>query len=407
MVPREVPHHLAGAQAPSPRGPLVRIRALTAGVPLGTFSDGSAVDDALAALWRSKRRFEEAGYEVQTLRIATPALVGAMSPRERQSALDAIKHLDALVAGRNALLSIGPVLTADRPDAGLAAWAAELAAATKVTSFSVTIASTSGELHRRACAEAARIVVALSRAAPGGTANFRFAAAAGIPAGTPFFPVAYHEGPAALAVGVESPRLVREALTSNGGGFERCGERLRDALQGALAPIAALAGTCAQDEGRIYIGIDPSPAPGMDSSIGQAIEALTGAPFGAASTLDACAAITGALKQLSVATCGYAGLMLPVLEDPVLARRAAEGRFGLRDLLLFSAVCGTGLDVVPLPGDTPAEVLTRIIADVAALSVRLRKPLSARLFPIPGKRVGEAVSFDDPLLTTSVALPPE
>ena len=50
--------------------------------------------------------------------------------------------------------------------------------------------------------------------------------------------------------------------------------------------------------------------------------------------------------------CGYCGLMLPVLEDPVLAQRAGEGRYSVRDLLLYSSVCGTGLDVVPVPGDT-------------------------------------------------------
>src|SRR5256885_3068821 len=74
--------------------------------------------------------------------------------------------------------------------------------------------------------------------------------------------------------------------------------------------------------------------------------------------------------------CGYSGLMLPVLEDPVLARRASEGRFSVRDLLLYSSVCGTGRDVVPLPGDSRADRLAALIADVAALSTKLRKPLS-------------------------------
>src|SRR3989441_11886742 len=73
-------------------------------------------------------------------------------------------------------------------------------------------------------------------------------------------------------------------------------------------------------------------------------------------------------SSLRVKTCGYSGLMLPVLEDPVLARRATEGRYSVRDLLLYSTVCGTGLDVVPLPGDTPADRLAALIADVAALS---------------------------------------
>ena len=151
-----------------------------------------------------------------------------------------------------------------------------------------------------------------------------------------------------------------------------------------------------------FTGIDASPAPGPDAGIAAAIEALSGRPFGAAGTLAACAAITEALKSLDAPTCGYSGLMLPVLEDKLLARRAAEGRFGVQDLLLYSSVCGTGLDVVPLPGDTPAETLAALVGDVAALALKYHKPLSARLFPVPGKAAGDAVDFpDNPFLTAS------
>ena len=96
--------------------------------------------------------------------------------------------------------------------------------------------------------------------------------------------------------------------------------------------------------------------------------------------------------------------MLPVIEDKVLARRAAEGRYGLQELLLYSSVCGTGLDVVPIPGDSSTESLEWVIGDVAALSAKYQKPLSARLFPIPGKNAGDAVSFDNPFLTDSVVM---
>ena len=96
--------------------------------------------------------------------------------------------------------------------------------------------------------------------------------------------------------------------------------------------------------------------------------------------------------------------MLPLLEDPLLARRAAEGRYGVRELLLYSSVCGTGLDTVPLAGDTPARAISALIADMAALALRYDKPLAARLLPVPGKAAGDAVAFDIPFLTDSVAL---
>jgi uncharacterized protein (UPF0210 family) len=137
----------------------------------------------------------------------------------------------------------------------------------------------------------------------------------------------------------------------------------------------------------------------MDRSIGAAIEAFTGRPFGGPSTLQACATITAVLKSLNVRSCGYCGLMLPVLEDPMLAKRALERRYGIQELLLYSTVCGTGLDVVPIPGETGVDVIAQIIADVGTLAFRLRKPLSARLLPIPGKASGDVVGFNDARLT--------
>ncbi|MFQ5350458.1 MAG: DUF711 family protein, partial [Thermoanaerobaculia bacterium] len=123
--------------------------------------------------------------------------------------------------------------------------------------------------------------------------------------------------------------------------------------------------------------------------------------------LAGCAAVTDALRNLGIESCGYCGLMLPLLEDRVLARRAAEGRFGVSDLLLYSSVCGTGLDTVPLPGDSASQVLAGLIEDVAALAVKLQKPLAARLLPIPGKVVGEVVRIDNPHLTEGVVMDPE
>lgn len=110
------------------------------------------------------------------------------------------------------------------------------------------------------------------------------------------------------------------------------------------------------------------------------------------------------LHNLNVKRCGYSGLMLPVLEDPVLAARAAEGRFTVRELLLYSSVCGTGLDVIPVPGDSSAAELAALIRDVAALSVKLHKPLSARLFPIPGKKAGDTARFNDAFLVDSIVM---
>jgi uncharacterized protein (UPF0210 family) len=295
------------------------------------------------------------------------------------------------------------VLVTDRLDAELPSWAAELIRTTTNLSFSSVVASPARGVHHQAAAIAAQTMIAVANVTADGGANFRFAAAANIAAGTPFFPVAYHQGPDAVAVGLESANLVQEAFAA-ATDVPDATVRLRGLLEAALTPVSDLASAFARREGRVYLGIDPSPAPAQDRSIGRAIEALTHLPFGSASTLEACAAITAALKTLRIRTCGYAGLMLPVLEDPILAQRATEGRYGIRDLLLYSSVCGTGLDVVPISGDTPAETVARLIRDVAVLSSKLRKPLSARLLLVPGKKAGDVVHPADPRLTDCAVL---
>ena len=389
--------------APDPSGPGFRIRTITAGTNLRSPSDTGSVEAALASLKRAQRVVTDAGYEVQTIRIATQPLLEEAGHHARADALAALQALDRAVVAERALLSIGPALAPDGEDPEFAAWAAELARTTQNVSFTVRVASPDRVASPRGVTAAGEAMVAIARVTAGGIGNFRFAAAANVPAGTPFFPVAYHHGSDALAVGLESPPLLSAAF-AGANTLAEAKQRLTATLESRLGPLERLVRQVARREEREYAGIDVSPAPGKDASIGAAVEALTGVPFGSPSTLAGCAAITDVLKSVRVKTCGYSGLMLPVLEDPVLARRASEGRFSVHELLLYSSVCGAGLDVVPLPGDTPPDQLAALIADVAALSSKLRKPLSARLFPVPGKAAGEIAHFDNPYLTDCVVM---
>lgn len=380
-----------------------RIRTITAGVNLKNASDVASIDSAITFLQTAKKKFEEAGYEIQTLRIATQPLPQYLNGKSRQEALADLKKLDAAVSSQGVLLSIGPAITDDRYDPQFASWAAALVRETKNINFSVSVASPERGVHRQTALTAADAIVAISKTSPGGEGNFRFTAAANCLAGTPFFPVAYHQGPAAFSVGLESAGLLQEAFEKSKD-IDDAKIKLKVLLEAELGPVETLAMQIAATERLDYLGIDASPAPAKDRSIGAAIEALTHAPFGSASTLAACAAITDVLKSLKIKTCGYSGLMLPVLEDPVLATRAAEGRYTVRELLLYSSVCGTGLDVVPLGGETTANELAALIRDVAALSTKLHKPLSARLFLIPGKKAGDRAEFSNPFLTSSVVM---
>ena len=103
--------------------------------------------------------------------------------------------------------------------------------------------------------------------------------------------------------------------------------------------------------------------------------------------------ITTAVKAVPVKQIGYSGLMVPVMEDKLLAQRWAEGTYNTDSLLAYSAICGTGLDTIPLPGDISEDQLARIFGDVASLAWKWNKPLSARLQPVKGKKAGEVTDF--------------
>ncbi len=380
-----------------------RIRTITAGLQLESITDIKQVEEAMAFLQQIRKNIESRGYEVQTLRLATQPLAEYLPDWIRSSAVDAIKTLDQLAMEQRMAFSIGPVITDNQHIPEFGEWAARVIQETGRISFTVSVASAEKDIHHKTIRSAAEAIASIARTTSGGEGNFRFAAAAFIPPGTPFFPAAYYEKRKTFSIGMESPRLLTEVFKDSTS-FKQAKSHLKTRLETAFGPIEKLSNEVARKTGRQYLGIDVSPAPGLDASIGEAIETLTGQAFGSPSTLAACAAITDVLQGLNLKTCGYSGLMLPVLEDAVLARRAAEGRYGISELLLYSSVCGTGLDVVPLPGDVSVEALSSIIGDVAALATKYRKPLSARLFPVPGKKSGEMVQFDNPYLTDSVVM---
>jgi uncharacterized protein (UPF0210 family) len=143
-------------------------------------------------------------------------------------------------------------------------------------------------------------------------------------------------------------------------------------------------------------GIDFSLAPFPDDahSLGNAVEKMGIPKIGYHGSLAAAAILTEAIDRADFPHTGFSGFMQPILEDSVLARRTAERILTIKDALLYSAVCGTGLDTIPLPGESTAEQITPLLLDLCALALRLDKPLTARLMPIPGKQAGDETNFD-------------
>jgi uncharacterized protein (UPF0210 family) len=233
---------------------------------------------------------------------------------------------------------------------------------------------------------------------PDGFDNLRFAALANVPPGAPFLPAAYHDDSApALAIGVEAADLTVTAC-AEAASLAEARARLIKLIEAEAQKVVEVTTKAAGKT--TFAGLDFSLAvyPSAARSLGAALEQLTGVRAGAHGTLAAAAfladALDAALRAAQVKRAGFCGLFLPVFEDAVLAERAAEGTLTVTGLLLYSAVCGTGLDTLPLPGDISAEALAAILLDVAALALRLNKPLTARLMPIPDKRAGDEVAFN-------------
>jgi uncharacterized protein len=367
----------------------MRIRTITAG------AREADIERAGQAVLRARKRLVAAGYEVQTQRLALSASGSNRCGDFVTIARGAEEQ--ALAAGFDNV-ALGPLA-----DERLAALPAALAGTERVFA-AAQIAGVDGAIYPDMIQATAATIVAIGAATSGGLGNLRFAALAGVAPGAPFFPAAYHDGGAPwIAVGSEAAVLAVEAAE-----LRMKNEELRNGSDHAHFAIltqlieqhdaqitVALQGIEAET-GVHFAGCDWSLAPHPDErrSIGAAIEALSGVPFGDWGTLAAVRGLTAAIRAAQVTRVGLSGVMLPVLEDAMLARRNTEGRFTLRDLLAFSAVCGTGLDTIPLPGGTTAAQLAGVLAEVAALSSALGKPLTARLVPMPGLRAGGMLRFD-------------
>lgn len=380
-----------------PRPP---VRALTLGVSEPHPLDARAIEQAAEKLRRTADVFGRAGYDVQTLRLSTRPVLSDLGGWVPDAvALYAGDLQGALEAAGVEFCSLGPARRGTTPDriVGLA----DLIVGREALNCSVMVATVGAGLDLVAARAAAEVMLRLASETKEGFGNFNFAALACVGPGSPFFPAAYHAGPANLTVALQGAGIVAEAM-QGGADLADVTRRTRESLVAQAGPVVKLTEELASDLGVYFGGIDLSPAPDGDDSIAAAMEQAGLGPFGAPGTLALAAAITPGLQSTGLPTCGYCGLMLPVMEDVVLAQRWAEGRLGLDQLLAYSAVCGTGLDTVPLPGDSSAGELAKVICDVASLAVRLRKPLSARLLPVPGKRAGEITDFSSPYLVNTV-----
>jgi uncharacterized protein (UPF0210 family) len=379
----------------------MKIRTITTFLDPGWPLDEDLLDRAGWFTLAAQDAFKTAGYEVQTTRLATIPFPQRIPTRTLPDALAFAQTLENAAASRGyGYVCIGP---ATPDDLRTFEFLPDVFRATQITSASGLIADTTGGISLPAVRAAAEVIHRCVAHDPNGFGNFFFTAIANVPPGGPFFPSGYHGGgPPTFALGTEAADLAVDAFSS--------AQTLAEARQNLIASVEShaqaltqIAGTLHAQHGIRYTGIDFTLAPFPDKalSIGTALEQLGVSALGWSGSTAAAAFLVDTLERASFPRAGFNGLMLPVLEDATLAARAADGALTVTDLLLMSTVCGTGLDTVPLPGDTTPDQLAAILLDVAALSLRLDKPLTARLVPIPGKKAGDLIEFDFPYFANS------
>jgi len=229
------------------------------------------------------------------------------------------------------------------------------------------------------------------------------------PEDNPFMAGAYHghgEPEVVINVGVSGPGVVASALKRRiaRDGAENLGlEDLAEEIKQTSCRVTRCGETIGREVARrmdIQFGVvdlSLAPTPKVGDSIGEILQILGMDAIGAPGSTACVAMLNDAVKKggafASQAVGGLSGAFIPVCEDAVLSAAAESGELTLEKLEAMTCVCSVGLDMVAIPGDTPAETIAAIIADEMAIGMINKKTTAVRLIPVPGKGAGEKVVF--------------
>ena len=219
----------------------------------------------------------------------------------------------------------------------------------------------------------------------------------------PFMAGAFYgpgEGDCSVSVGVSGPGAVKRALeTAKGEPFDVVAETIkRTAFR--ITRIGQLVAREASRRLNVPFGIvdlSLAPTPAVGDSVAAILEEMGLEICGAHGTTAALALLNDAVKKGGVMASshvgGLSGAFIPVSEDIGMIHAAECGALSIEKLEAMTCVCSVGLDMIAIPGDTPAETISAIIADEAAIGMINNKTTAVRVIPVPGKKVGEMVEF--------------
>ena len=253
--------------------------------------------------------------------------------------------------------------------------------------------------------------VAQATADRGGLGCAKLVVFANIPQDVPFMAGAYlgvGEPDVVINVGVSGPGVVKKAIDralehSRHGGRPMTLLDVAEVIKRTAYKVTRvgemIGNEVAQRLGLPFGVADLSlaPTPAVGDSVGEIFQSVGLSSIGAPGTTAVLAMLNDAVKKggafASSSVGGLSGAFIPVSEDSSIEAAATSGLLSLEKLEAMTSVCSVGLDMIAVPGDTPAETISAIIADEAAIGMINHKTTAVRVIPVPGKGVGEEVSF--------------
>ena len=223
------------------------------------------------------------------------------------------------------------------------------------------------------------------------------------PEDNPFMAGAFHgpgEPDCVINVGVSGPGVVRAALAKAG----NCDlTEVADIIKKTAFKVTRMGQLVAQEASRRLcvpfgiVDLSLAPTPAVGDSVAYILEEMGLESCGAHGTTAALALLNDAVKKGGVMASslvgGLSGAFIPVTEDAGMIAAARCGALSITKLEAMTAVCSVGLDMIAVPGDTPPEVISAIIADEAAIGMVNGKTTAARLIPAIGKKAGDELNF--------------
>ena len=219
----------------------------------------------------------------------------------------------------------------------------------------------------------------------------------------PFMAGAYHgveEADCEIHVGISGPGVVKRALEKvKGEPMDIVADTIKKAAF-QITRMGQLVGNIASQKLGVPFGIVDlalAPTPAIGDSVGEILEEFGLGVVGTHGTVAALAVLNDAVKKGGVMACshvgGLSGSFIPVSEDHRMIDAAAANQISLDMLLAMTAICSVGLDMIAIPGDTPATTIAAMIADEAAIGVQNHKTTAVRVIPAIGCEVGDFVEF--------------